>query len=127
MAMPEVYLALKTGSIDGQENPLTIMSAAKYFEVTEQVVLTGHLVQPVFYALRKQVWDGLSDDLKSNPGGRRQRDGVQQRRQARRRKAGDRAPQGSRPDDHSLDLKPFLDHADKVYAAPTSPRPGIRT
>ena len=42
----EVYLALKTGSIDGQENPLTIMSAAKYFEVTEQVVLTGHLVQP---------------------------------------------------------------------------------
>ena len=30
MAMPEVYLALKTGSIDGQENPLTIMNAAKY-------------------------------------------------------------------------------------------------
>ncbi len=54
MAMPEVYLALKTGSIDGQENPLTIMNAAKFYEVTEQVVLTAHLVQPVFYTLRKR-------------------------------------------------------------------------
>ena len=64
MAMPEVYLALKTGSIDGQENPLTIMNAAKYYEVTEQVVLTAHLVQPVFYALRKETWDALSADQK---------------------------------------------------------------
>ena len=64
MAMPEIYLALKTGAIDGQENPLTIMNAAKLHEVTQQVVLTAHLVQPVFYALRKQVWDGLSADLK---------------------------------------------------------------
>ena len=64
MAMPEVYLALKTGAIDGQENPLTIMNAAKLHEVTQQVVLTAHLVQPVFYALRKQTWDGLSADQK---------------------------------------------------------------
>src|SRR5262245_38966774 len=64
MAMPEVYLALKTGSIDGQENPLTIMNAAKFHEVTEQVVLTAHLVQPVFYALRKETWDALSAEQK---------------------------------------------------------------
>src|SRR4051812_37077805 len=64
MAMPEVYLALKTGSIDGQENPLTIMNAAKVYEVTEQVVLTAHLVQPVFYPLRKQTWDALSAEQK---------------------------------------------------------------
>ena len=60
MAMPEVYLALKTGSIDGQENPLTIMNAAKYYEVTEQVVLTAHLVQPVLLSIGKPVWDKLS-------------------------------------------------------------------
>ena len=40
------------------------MNAAKYYEVTEQVVLTAHLVQPVFYALRKQTWDALSADQK---------------------------------------------------------------
>jgi tripartite ATP-independent transporter DctP family solute receptor len=64
MAMPEVYLALKTGAIDGQENPLTIMNAAKFYEVSEQVVLTAHLVQPVFYALRKETWDAFSAEQK---------------------------------------------------------------
>src|ERR1700686_1097648 len=45
LGMPEVYLALKTGSIDGQENPLSILNAGKFYEITEQVVLTSHLVQ----------------------------------------------------------------------------------
>jgi tripartite ATP-independent transporter DctP family solute receptor len=62
LGMPEVYLALKTGAIDGQENPLTITSAARFYEVTEQVVLTGHLVQPVFYAMARPVWDRLSPE-----------------------------------------------------------------
>jgi tripartite ATP-independent transporter DctP family solute receptor len=62
MGMPEVYLALKTGAIDGQENPLSILNAAKFYEVTEQVVLTSHMIQPVFYAMAKPVWDKLSTD-----------------------------------------------------------------
>jgi TRAP-type C4-dicarboxylate transport system substrate-binding protein len=60
--MPEVYLALKTGAIDGQENPLSILNAAKFYEVTEQVVLTAHMIQPVFYAMARPVWDKLSTD-----------------------------------------------------------------
>ena len=60
MGMPEVYLALKTGTIDGQENPLTILSAAKFYEVTQQVVLTSHMIQPVFINIAKPVWDKLS-------------------------------------------------------------------
>lgn len=64
LAMPEVYLALQTGSIDGQENPLTIMRAAKFNEVTKQVVLTAHLVQPVFYTVGKHVWDKVTPDQK---------------------------------------------------------------
>lgn len=59
LGMPEVYLALKTGTIDGQENPLSIFNAAKLFEVSEQVVLTAHMLQPVFFAIAKPVWDGL--------------------------------------------------------------------
>jgi tripartite ATP-independent transporter DctP family solute receptor len=64
LGMPEVYLALKTGTIDGQENPLSILNAAKLYEVTQQVVLTSHLVQPVFFAIAKPFWEKLSPDQK---------------------------------------------------------------
>ena len=60
MGMPEVYLALKTGGIDGQENPLSIFSAAKLYEVSEQVVLTSHMLQPVFFSVAKPFWDKLA-------------------------------------------------------------------
>jgi tripartite ATP-independent transporter DctP family solute receptor len=62
LGMPEVYLALKTGSIDGQENPLSILNAAKFYEVTEQIVLTAHLVQPVFLNIAKPFWDKLTPE-----------------------------------------------------------------
>lgn len=62
MNMPEVYLALQTGTIDGQENPPTIGNAAKFFEVTKQLVVTSHLVQPVFYAVAKPFYDKLTAD-----------------------------------------------------------------
>ena len=60
MGMPEVYLALKTGTIDGQENPLSIFKAAKLYEVSEQVILTAHMLQPVFFSIAKPAWDKLS-------------------------------------------------------------------
>src|SRR5205085_3976756 len=62
LGMPEVYLSLKTGAIDGQENPLTIMNAAKFYEVTEQIILTSHLVQPVFFNIAKPFWDKLGPE-----------------------------------------------------------------
>lgn len=65
MNMPEVYLALQTGTIDGQENPPTIGNAAKFFEVTKQLVITSHLVQPVFYAVAKPYFDKLTPDQRA--------------------------------------------------------------
>ncbi|HET7669026.1 MAG TPA: TRAP transporter substrate-binding protein DctP [Burkholderiales bacterium] len=65
MGMPEVYLALQTGAIDGQENPPTIFNAAKFHEVTKQMVITSHLVQPVFYVIAKPYFDKLSAEQKS--------------------------------------------------------------
>lgn len=62
MNMPEVYLALQTGTIDGQENPPTIANAAKFFEVSKQLVVTSHLVQPVFYAIAKPYFDKLTPE-----------------------------------------------------------------
>jgi TRAP-type transport system periplasmic protein len=65
LGMPEVYLALRTGSIDGQENPLSILNAAKFYEVTEQVVMTAHMVQPVFFSIAKPFWDKLTSAQKT--------------------------------------------------------------
>ena len=59
MPITEVYLGLKTGSIDGQDNPTNMTRDWKFHEVTKQVVLTKHLVQPVFIAIAKPVWDKL--------------------------------------------------------------------
>ena len=118
MAMPEVYLALKTGSIDGQENPLTIMNAAKYYEVTEQVVLTSHLVQPVFYALRKETWDALSPDRKRVIQAAANAATAQnnEQRLADEKQVADRLKtQGLTVT--AVDMKPFHDNADKVYGA----------
>lgn len=60
MPITEVYLGLKTGSIDGQDNPTGMTRDWKFHEVTKQVVLTKHLVQPVFVAIAKPAFDKLS-------------------------------------------------------------------
>jgi TRAP-type C4-dicarboxylate transport system substrate-binding protein len=60
MAIPEVYLALRNGTVDGQDNPVAITRANNFHEVTQQVILTSHLVQPVFYAIGKPWWDRLT-------------------------------------------------------------------
>ena len=61
LAFEEVYLAMQTGTIDGLENPLPDAISAKFYEVSKQVVLTGHQVANVFFTFAKPFWDGLSD------------------------------------------------------------------
>ncbi len=62
MGMPEVYLALQTGTIDGEDNPLSIVNAAKLFEVTKTIVLTAHMLQPVFFDIGEQAWKKLTPE-----------------------------------------------------------------
>ncbi|MGE0119286.1 MAG: TRAP transporter substrate-binding protein DctP [Dongiaceae bacterium] len=62
LAFEEVYLAMQTGTIDGLENPLADAIAAKFYEVSKQVVLTSHMVANVFFTLSNGFWDGLSED-----------------------------------------------------------------
>jgi len=62
MAFTEVYTALQTGAIDGQDNPLPTNRDSKFFEVTKQIVLTSHLVDQNYIAFSKKVWDGLKPD-----------------------------------------------------------------
>ena len=60
VAFTEVYTALQTGAIDGQDNPLPTDKDSKFYEVTNQIVLTSHLVDQNYLAFSKKVWDGLS-------------------------------------------------------------------
>ncbi len=60
LAFGEVYLGLKTGTIDGQDNPLPTVRAAKFFEVTKQIVLTNHLVDGIFIAISDKAWKAMT-------------------------------------------------------------------
>ena len=58
----ELYTALQTGAVDGQDNPLPTVMDAKFYEVTKQIVLTSHLVDMNYLALSKKAWDALSPE-----------------------------------------------------------------
>jgi len=60
MAFTEIYTALQTGSVDGQDNPLPTVVDAKFYEVTKQIALTQHLVDLNYVAFSKSIWDGLT-------------------------------------------------------------------
>ncbi|HSV46044.1 MAG TPA: DctP family TRAP transporter solute-binding subunit, partial [Ramlibacter sp.] len=60
LAFGEVYLALKTGTIDGQDNPLPTVRAAKFYEVTKQLVMTSHLVDGIFISISNKSWNALN-------------------------------------------------------------------
>jgi tripartite ATP-independent transporter DctP family solute receptor len=60
LAFGEVYLGLKTGTVDGQDNPLPSVRAAKFYEVTKQIVMTSHLTDGIFIALSNKSFNALS-------------------------------------------------------------------
>jgi len=65
MAFPEVYAGLESRAIDGQENPLSVILANKFFEVQKHLAITNHQYNPQSFVFSKKAWDGLSaDELK---------------------------------------------------------------
>jgi tripartite ATP-independent transporter DctP family solute receptor len=60
LAFPEVYAALDQKAIDGQENPPTVISANKFYEVQKYIVLSNHQYNPQSLIFSKKVWDTLS-------------------------------------------------------------------
>ena len=62
LAFTEVYTALQTGAIDGQDNPLPTDKSMKFYEVTDQIVLTGHRMSNNVFAVSKIKWDSLTED-----------------------------------------------------------------
>lgn len=61
LAFTEVYTALQTGAIDGQDNPLTANKQMKFHEVTDQIILTGHLIASNVFSMSGSKWDSLDE------------------------------------------------------------------
>lgn len=62
VAFGEVYTALQTGAIDGQDNPLPTDKDSKFYEVTKQIVLTSHLVDLNYLALSLDAWNKMTPE-----------------------------------------------------------------
>jgi tripartite ATP-independent transporter DctP family solute receptor len=60
LPFPEVYAALDQKAIDGQENPVTVINANKFYEVQKHIALTRHQYNPQSVIFSKKVWDTLS-------------------------------------------------------------------
>lgn len=60
LPFPEVYAALDQKAIDGQENPVTVISANKFYEVQKYLVMTNHQYNPQSVIMSKKAWDTLS-------------------------------------------------------------------
>ncbi len=62
IAFNELYLALKQGTVDGQENPLSVIYFNKLYETQKYLALTKHVYNSMNLVMSKKVWDSLSPE-----------------------------------------------------------------
>lgn len=60
----DLYLALQTGTVDGQDNPLPTVQSAKFYEVQKSISLTNHLVDSVWPTINLDTWNKLTGTQK---------------------------------------------------------------
>ncbi|MGR3756088.1 MAG: TRAP transporter substrate-binding protein [Tranquillimonas sp.] len=65
MAFSDVFTALQTGVIDGQENPYAQIASAKFQEVQKYLSITGHVYTPAYILTSKKAWDKWDDGVKA--------------------------------------------------------------
>lgn len=61
----EVYSALQTKVVDGQENPMAIISTAKLFEVQKYLSITNHMWDGFWFLGNRRAWERLPEDLRA--------------------------------------------------------------
>lgn len=61
IAFAEVYLALASGTVDAQENPLPTIQAKKFYEVQKYITLTGHITDALLTIVGGPTWAKLSE------------------------------------------------------------------
>ncbi len=79
----EVYSALQTKIVDGQENPLAIIATAKLYEVQKYCSLTNHMWDGFWFLANQRAWESLPEDVRAivaknvNGAGLKERDDVE--------------------------------------------------
>ena len=61
LAFSELYTALQTGAIEGQDNPLPSNKNAGFYEVTKYMAITNHVVDSVMITVNAEAWEGLTE------------------------------------------------------------------
>jgi TRAP-type C4-dicarboxylate transport system substrate-binding protein len=64
ISFSELYMALQTKTVDGQDNPLPTNKNAKFYEVTKSISITNHLVDSVWPAINEAKWQSLTEEQK---------------------------------------------------------------
>jgi TRAP-type transport system periplasmic protein len=62
LPFPELYTALEQKTVDGQENPASVILTSKFAEVQKHMALTRHTYNPQILIFSKRVWDRLNED-----------------------------------------------------------------
>src|SRR4051794_31821763 len=62
VAYAELYTALQTGTVDGQDNPVVASKLMKFDEVTTQFILTKHVIAYDVMSIRSKIWDGMKPE-----------------------------------------------------------------
>ncbi len=62
ISIGELYLALSTGTVDAQDNPLPVMIQRRFYEVADNVLLTGHVIAANLIVINEDTWQGLTED-----------------------------------------------------------------
>lgn len=65
LSFTELYLALKTGTVDGQDNPLPTIKNAKFYEVTKTISLTYHVIDTVWPTINEKKWQEMGPELQA--------------------------------------------------------------
>jgi TRAP-type transport system periplasmic protein len=60
MPFPELFPALETKTVDGQENPFNTILSSKFYEVQKYLTVTNHVYSPWIVLVSKKWWDGLN-------------------------------------------------------------------
>jgi TRAP-type transport system periplasmic protein len=66
IAYTETYTALQSGAVDAQDNPLGGTKDMKFYEVTSQIILTGHLVANNLFSIALKKWQSLTPAQQSS-------------------------------------------------------------
>lgn len=61
MAMQEVFTALQTGTVDGQENPVPVIASTSCIPCKKYFTMTGHVYSPALLIINPDVWKKVSD------------------------------------------------------------------